>query len=305
MAHLPNPATHIWSGEVVGGASGDPAILKLIEQNLLINGDFEDEDITNWTGDGTRYDAGSYAMKGNYVLAIANNKQAITQIVYGSATKILLTGFMKILTKASGKTAYVKFYDSTPTTPKSIQVTINTNDAAININNWVPFYVMADLSTWTGNVYIKISVGGGAGGNGIQVDDLRVYAVNEVITMNEPNVLKLTWQRYTDANYELLDGTNKDYLRGWRSTYSLGYEYCSKDQLINDIGISENMFNFFIPHSDNLNGDYVRMLNDFDSSYFHDRYIGHTQELQLTGIFLRKFKNKEYGSTYFTVTTVS
>jgi hypothetical protein len=311
MAHLPVQNTHEWADLVVGGSYGNPVLLKLVENNLLTNGDFEDV-LSGWTGTNSRVDAGSNAMKGNYVLSIDAAQYAHNYISRGTKTKILLTGFVRIATKVASKEFTIKLYpsdatarDAAPTT--YLKIDINANDAGITALKWIPFYAMADLSITNWNkTYIHFEFQAESGlTDGVYVDDVKIYEVSEIVTMENPNVMKLNWQRVSDASYELADGTAKDYLKGWRAIYTLGYEYCSCAQLIKDIGLSESLFNFLIPHGNNISGDYVRMMNDFDSSYFHDRFIGHAQELNLPAIFLRKFKNTEYEDSYFTVSSAA
>ena len=69
--------------------------------------------------------------------------------------------------------------------------------------------------------------------------------------------------------------------------------------MVKNIGITESDFNFFIPQKDNINGDFVRMYENLDSDYFHTKFLGHETSLPLRGIYLRKFKNIEYGGGYF------
>lgn len=308
MASLPNPpaTAHPWDDLVVGGSDGHPAIIKLIEENLINNGDFE-EILSGWDGTNSRVDAGANAQKGNYVLSVDGGNYAHTYISRGTLSKVLFTGFLKIRNKVSSKYVNLRVYTTNATSrvtyPASyyVRLQFDSNDATQD-GQWMPFYIMADMSSWVGT-YIHIDFEIDSGLTGMYIDDLRLYEVDEVVSMECPNVLNLTWRRLTDASYEMLDGSMKDYLKGWRAVYTLGYEYCSRAQLIEDIGISESTFNFFVPQDDNLQGDYVRMINDFDSSYFHDRFLGHTQSIILESIFMRKFKNKEYGATYFVVTS--
>jgi hypothetical protein len=63
--------------------------------------------------------------------------------------------------------------------------------------------------------------------------------------LDNPNSLKVKWERKTDANYEMVDGSEKDYVRGWRPVYSLYYEYCGRAEMVKHIGITESDFNFY------------------------------------------------------------
>jgi hypothetical protein len=307
-----------WANLTVGGAYGEPLLFKLYETALISNGSFE-ELLSGWDGSGDRQDDEENAMVGNYVLAMENVQYMHTYFDRTSVDNgnemdnILFAGFIKATQGVASGKVKVRIYCDNGTArvaspPKYVDLEIEVDDASMvadvdGLTQWVRFYLMADLSGHTGN-YVHFEVSCADYTNiDYYLDDLKAYEVKEVLELECPQILKLRWERKTDANYEMADGENKDYVRGWRPVYSLGYEYCSRAELIKHIGVSENGFNFFAPHKDNINGDFVRMVDNFDSSYFRNRFIGHEQSLDLRGIYLRKFKNIEYGGGYFTITT--
>ena len=95
MASLPDPSTHVWADLSVGGSSCDPILLKLVEENLMPNGDFVDA-LSGWSNESgtapSRVDAGSNAAKGNYVMRLQQSSVTHRYISF-TGTKILLTGF--------------------------------------------------------------------------------------------------------------------------------------------------------------------------------------------------------------------
>lgn len=319
MSSYPDKKTSNWSELTVGGAYGEPLLFRLYETELVANGAFDDI-LSGWDGSGDREDFGGDAMRGNYVLAMENVAYMHTYFDRTSVDTgnemddVLVTGFIKATQGVTNGTVKVRLYCDNGTSRVAgpanyVDLEILVDDDAMvagvdGLTQWVRFYVMADLNGFTGS-YVHLEISCADYGNiNYYLDDLRVNEVQETIELECPQTLTLNWQRKTDANYEMADGTNKDYVRGWRPVYGLGYEYCSRAELINHIGISETEYNFFAPHKDSINGDYVRMITDFSSNYFKNRFIGHETSLPLMGIYLRKHKNIEYGAGYFTLTEV-
>ena len=311
---------HPWASDVVGGSYGHPVLAKLYETELVSNGAFEDT-LVGWDGGAVRQDFGENAMVGNYVLAMESIAYEHTYFDRTSADNgnemnmVLVTGFIKVtVATATSKKVKVRVYTTATTarvaSPASdyVLLTINLDNASIaydsdNNSQWIKFYFIADMTGFAGEyVHVEILSTDYATVN-YYLDDLKVYEVKEIIELDCPNSLRLKWERKTDANYEMVDGTDKDYVRDWRPIYSMDYVYCSRAEMIKHIGITESDFNFFIPQKDNLNGDFVRMIEDFSGNYFQDRFLGHNNELILRGIYLRKFKNIEYGGTYYALTS--
>lgn len=316
MSSWPQKATNNWSDLVVGGAYGEPILFKLYENDLIENGSFESV-LSGWDGSGEREDFGEEAAHGNYVLSMENVTYMHTYFNRASSNNdgdmdsILFTGFLKATQGVSDGKVKVRVYcgdtDRISSPTKYVDLEILVDDSSMisgpdGLTQWVKFYLMADISEHTGD-YVHFEVSCSTPGTiNYYLDDLKAYEVKEIVELECPNVFKVTWQRKTDANYEMADGSNKDYVRGWRPVYELDYEYCSREQLVENIGITENGFNFLAPHKDSCNGEYVRMISDMNSSYFHNRFLGHTTSLPLIGIHLRKKKNVEYNANYFTLT---
>jgi len=316
MSSYPVIETHDWTNLVVGGSAGNPLLFRLYEDSIVSNGSFEDL-ISNWDG-GVQKAMGDMAQHGSYVLAMENVSYAhydFTRTSPSTASAInlmLVTGFIKMTPQVANGKVKVRVYTSSSSArdgspAEYVDLEIKSDDACIvagddGLSQWINFYLMADMTNFTGT-YIHIELSCADYTNiDYYLDDLKVHEVKEVIEMEEPNKINLIWGRKTDAEYEMFDGSKKDYLRGWRPAYTLSYDYCSRAELIHQIGISESEFNYFAPHRDSINGDYVRMTTDLDSSYFQGRFLGHENSIALEGIFLRKFKNREYGNSYFTLT---
>jgi hypothetical protein len=240
-------------------------------------------------------------MKGSYVLTVDYSYYAHKAMDF-SGRLVVLTGYIRA---DAGDDCSIKVYRSASSArvgspSKYVYIALDFTKDGIEYNEWIPFYIIADTAGWTGS-YFHVEFFADSTAGSIFIDDLRVYVANEIIQMECPQSLKQVWRRYTDAEYELINGEKKAFIKGWRPVYSLGYEYCSKAELIKNIGISESTFTLFVPQSDNMNFAYVRMVNDFDSSYFHNKFIGHAQDLELEGIFLQRYKNKQWGYGYFSV----
>ena len=315
MSSWPIHKSNSWSDLVVGGAYGEPLLFKLYENALVSNGSFEDV-LSSWDGAGSRKDFGDKAASGNYALSLEGVPYMHTYFSRTSPetsqdmTSVLFTGYVKAkIGSTTGSHIYLKVYCDNGTSrvaspTKYVQLAIDLDadavvTAADGYTQWIKFYIDADISAITGD-YVHFEISSDKYSSiYYYLDELKVYEVEELLELACPQTLRLNWQRKTDANYEMADGTNKDYLKGWRPIFSLGYDYCSREELIKHIGISESGFNFFAPHKDSCNGEYVRIISNFEASYFHDKFLGHTDAITLNGIFLRKFKNIEYDSAYF------
>jgi hypothetical protein len=309
--YYPNPTSHPWNEDVVGGSAGNPKIFLLEEENKIDNGYFRDN-IINWSLTSANREAFSEAMRGSYVCKIESGGK-IHQAITKPDNLILLTGYVRVTEFIGfGESQAIDIYiypknDATDTgiPANYFKLTINPENGGASANEWIPFYMVADTATWNPYTYLHIQIEGvNQGSNDVYVDDLRLYPITEMIDLDCPQTLKLVWQRESDADYKMFNGDMKSYVKGWRPKFSIGYEYCSREQLIKDINISESMFSFFVPQDDGLMGIYTRMTNDFDSSYFKNKFVGHSQALELPSVFLQRYKNKQYGISYYTPTFV-
>ena len=180
-------------------------------------------------------------------------------------------------------------------------LTINSEDVYVDATGYfMPFYLELEVSS--ASAYAHINFGCDANVE-VYLDDLRLYEVSERVSLEAPNRMSVSYQRIVDAEYEMFNKANKTYLKGWRPIYNVGYDYISAAGLVDSIGLSERMFNFFVPHSDNLAGSYVRLSEDFDFSPFKGKFEGHEGSLKLDSVFICKYKPREYGEDYFTVAT--
>jgi hypothetical protein len=307
---LPSPVDHDWADLSVGGSSNDPTILHLVEENLMTNGDFE-EVLSGWANSSgtapSRVDLGSDAARGNYVMNLKASSITHKAIAF-TGTKVLLTGMVKfVATDASGSfdvTLYITGSSSYVATPASkfVKLTINSQDAyVVGTTYFMPFFIELEV---TAGAYAHINFAADASVE-VYIDDLRMYEVSKNVALNNPTSLSVRYQRLADSEYEMFDLSKKIYLRGWRPVYSIGYDFIDAAGLVKNIGLTESMFNFFIPHSNNLGGAYVRATGDFSGEPFQGRYLGHTNSLELEGIFIVKNKSREYGDTYFSVASAT
>jgi hypothetical protein len=303
--YYPNPTTHGWSDLVVGGSAGNPKFFLLDEENKITNGFFKDP-LSLWGGAPTRVALGE-AMRGSYVMSIAAGAQAHLATAW-VPTYALFTGFLRFTgNAASAAQIYANTSNSAtyvPSPTKYFRLVFNAAATGISLDEWVPFYMLIDTTGWPTFTHLHLDIRNSGSGT-LYVDDLRMHECSEIISMDNPNILSLVWKREIDSEYTLFNGDMKTYVKGWRPSFNLGYEYCSRAQLIKDIDISESTFSFFVPQDDGLMGVYTRLTNDFDSSYFKNKFVGHAQSLELPSIFLQRYKNKQYGTSYFTPTRVA
>lgn len=304
--YYPNPTTHEWNDLVVGGSAGNPKFFLLTEENKIENGFFKDT-VTNWALTDASRVAFDYAMRGSYVIDIEPDGK-MHQAWAWAPSRVLLTGFVRFQNQdPSQVAAQIYIYPKNNATDTGIpaeyfqlNLMADTTIEGAAPLEWIPFYASVDTTLWSAFTYIHVDISDASGGvTGLYVDDLRMYEVNEVIDMECPQSLELIWQRKSDADYEMFNGDMKAYPKGWRPVFSIGYEYCSRAQLIKSIDISENTFCFFVPQDDGLMGVYTRMMNDFSSKYFRNKFLGHAQGLNLPSVFLQRYKNKQYGLDYY------
>ena len=273
---------------------------------MITNGDFSSA-LSGWSNEAgtapSRVNAGNGAARGNYIMNLKTASITHRAIAF-TGTKILLTGFVKfIATDAAGSfdiTLYITANNAYVANPAAsyVKLTINSEDAYVDATEYyLPFYLELESSAIS---YVHINMACDANVE-VYIDDLRLHEVDKNVSLYEPNIMELKYEYHIDSHYELYDGTDKLYSRGWRPIYTIGYDYITAAGLVSNIGLSESLFNFFIPHSDNLAGSYVRMVDDFNASTFAKRYLGHSQTVDLRGIFLVKNKYREYGADYFSV----
>jgi len=305
---LPNPVSDDWNGNVLGGSSNDPCVLHLVEENLMTNGDFE-ETLSGWDNEAgvapSRVDLGVDAPNGNYVMKLLSGAITHRSVAF-DGTKILFTGKLRFLTACAGQHCNITLYITNDTNyvanpvAKFVKLAVESVDTNVDATDYfMGFFV--ELECVAGK-YVHINLESEAGVD-TYFDDFMLYEVNEAVSLYEPNKMSLGYKYYKDAEYELFDGTKKTYAKGWRPTYKVVYDFVDAEGMQKVVRLSEHMFNFFVPHSNNLCGSYVRFVNDLSYNPFQNKFLGHSVDLELEGIFLQKFKMREYGESYFSVTS--
>jgi len=304
MAYFPKPIAHVWDDLVVGGSSGTPRMFLLEEDNLIDNGYFQDT-IVEWDGGMTRA-AVAFATKGSYVMSIATAQYAHLSMAR-TEDNILFTGFTRFTGGTGDSVVDILVYPSNAPerwrNPSEFYQLRIQSTTGFPKDTWCPFYIALNDNAWSSFTYLHFEFRVSGTGATCYVDDLRAHHINSYLELDNPQTLNLTWQRLIDAEYEMEDKSLKSYPKGWRPNISIGYEYCSVEQLVRNIDISENEFMFFVPQNDGLMGIYTRMVNDFSSAYFKDRFIGHQNEIELTSIYPWRYKNRQFGHDYFYVQT--
>lgn len=303
MAYFPKPIAHIWDDLVVGGSSGTPRMFLLEEDNLIDNGYFQDT-IVEWDGGMTR-EAVAFAMKGSYAMKLTTAGAYAHLSLARTVDNILFTGFTRFTGGTGESTVDVYLYGNnsasrTATPGQYLQLRMQSA-TGFPKDTWCPFYMAIVDRGWAAFTYLHFEFRVSGTNATCYVDDLRAHTINSYLELDNPQTLNLTWQRLIDAEYEMEDKSLKSYPKGWRPNISIGYEYCSAAQLVKNIDISENAFMFFVPQNDGLMGIYTRMVNDFSSAYFKDRFIGHQSNLELTSIYPWRYKNRQFGHDYYAI----
>ena len=196
---LPNPASHVWTDDHVGGATNDPAILLLDEENLMSNGDFSSA-ISGWSNESgtapSRVDAGSLAARGNYVMRLQQSSVTHWTTSF-TGTKILLTGWLKFITTQSTNQIDIDLYitgdASYVASPaaKFVSLRLESKDTYVDATgHYMPFYLELEA---TAGSYVHINFGTDAGVE-VYIDDLRLHEVDERKTLYAPTIMSVRYQ---------------------------------------------------------------------------------------------------------------
>lgn len=288
------------STNVVGGVEA-PKIYNLIEENYVTNGDFE-VDTVGWTTGGTgtiARTADSNAPSGAYVLEIADTDAGGDFLAIFS------------LTPPNGKYVLTCWAKTEEAAKHNVELEITHSGgqdiivAEVFPNRYTKLTVTTELSRTTiTNIRIKTS-DVGTDTNTIRVDDVRLYQIdetgdNDIIALKQPNLLTQNYEKILDANYELIGGNTKEFIKGWRYNAELRYDFLEASEQQEMLEISEMPFMLFVPHSDDLEiesdrcsyvwSEYVRWNSGFDFNYFFGRYIAHEITIPFTGIDIMTIK---------------
>lgn len=295
-----------FSSTLVVGGIGDPKVYLLSETNLVANGDFE-VDATGWTDSNvsSARTADSTAPKGNYVLVVQDASASLgyTEDALGTQSgNLVVTGWIK----------------SDESSDHNVQVSIvgsSTYNYVIKAyaDKWTKFTCTTDnMNLTSGATTLRLYTSDtDTDQYTVRYDDVRVYATdtnaeNEVITMTDakdaihPNLVKQYFTKVLDGQQTLIDGSIKEYVKGWRYNCELRYDYIPASLEQYFLEISEHPFVLFVPHADDLDStanensyvwsEYVRWNKDFDHEYFYGRYSGHQGIVPFTGIDLIQTK---------------
>lgn len=300
---------HEWSSSVVGGADLEPIIAKLTgDEKLGLDSAFEKQGV-DWSGAVDVVDVGNEAYEGSYVQNLDYSGSYIFRNFTDTAGQpfYVLTGAVRFpYNSTDDPDAEIVVVDNLDS--KTFTLTIHGDETSVG-NQWIPFYVIIDNEASSPDLSIQIKfrvVNNGASTTEATcwLDGIRLYGASELVELDSPCNLSISWQRVMDAEYEMSDGTKKTYVQGFRPNLKMRYGICTAAEFAKHVGLSEAEELFIAPNTDSLWGIHCRWDSDFDYKYFRNKMFAHENTLSFDGIFLYKYKNREYGNSYYSATTV-
>ena len=114
----------------------------------------------------------------------------------------------------------------------------------------------------------------------VSIDKVTMRITELDYTLDVPHAMKHGFKKIKKTEVIRLDGEKRESILGHRHTCSLEYELLDAT----DEAIRRQLKNFnnlfFFPHND-VNWGYFALIGDIDSDYFHDKYVGHSGEIEL------------------------
>lgn len=290
------------SNLVIGGV--DVPRIYVCGSNLITGSSvgFEDglDDWESFPAGGTyisQYSAGNTTFFGEYVMSVQDNSPSVKEgaelsVGYGAAVggKVFALTFFDFAVAAHTYTVQVeaglaspvlnvdKYADTTQTRRChifTVGATATQETLVINI-----FGADDTLVTNQGTIF---------------VDEIELREVTYTWTGTyEFHKKKYAWERVLQASHELVDGTEKEYVLGYRFVTSWGYEYHDTTDEIARARIAAGVHLIVYPAKDKTYNVDCRWVGSYDRDFPEDIFVGHRGEFPLRGIKLEKAPTYDY-----------
>ena len=137
------------------------------------------------------------------------------------------------------------------------------------------------------------AVAGGSFSNSVYVDKVSCREI-----LNDfyeefpyaPNRNEPVYDQNIMSSGRLVDGTLREYTKGWAPTFTLAYDYMDAQLEYYRLLLSEATFIWFQPHYDYEYWVAVKWDQKFEQRYFGNIYAGHVGKISLKPIFLLESK---------------
>lgn len=284
--------THAWESYVLGGVE-KPKIVMIEDTNLCTNSNFE-TNLTGWTASSAadmERIADSELLRGDYCLRISSNTAGAYGIVYFDHTPnsgtiagdIFLVSFMMKTEDQVRKAASVILCAGTSGWWTKTDIFVGPE--------WEQFTLIGEVETDAiGTFRIQFSPNNWGVDPRIdqylRIDDVQLYKVTKQYTLADPQAYTQSFDRQIEATNETIEGTIKEYSKGYRYTTNLVYEYLNPVQEKVRAEMAGSSAMFFFPHQDSRFAQKVIWDKGFDRKYFNARYLGHTGIVSLKGVQL-------------------
>jgi len=281
-------------GTVLGG-TGRPRYL-LCGDELVDNRGFE-SNVYGWSGSplatAIEREQDSVTFYGDYSLKVADVGAQVSRsrarytvaLTAALASRSFALSFrVKGLTGSCQCSAQVKSLDYEPT--------VQTKILSTDYEHF--FGVFNFVNSVETSFYIDIhAVAGGSYPNTVNVDDVScrevLYDLYEEFPYH-PNRIYPDWTPGVLSSGRLVDGSLKEYMRGWDPRFVVEYDYLDNVTERYRILISEADFVWFQPHYDYEFYVATKWSRDWQQRYFGDVYAGHVGRIAFQSIFLIESK---------------
>jgi hypothetical protein len=157
---------------------------------------------------------------------------------------------------------------------------------------WKPYYIIIQIpNSWDGTkLYLRFKPyyeGAGVASTGtMYIDNINLYELSRDIEFDVATKLSQEWLRVIGSEYELSNGSLKEYVDGFRFKCSIFWDHLTADFESKRSKVMSALLLFFIPHIDYNWGILVKPDGSIKREYFHDKYVCHVGGIDMLGIEL-------------------
>lgn len=270
---------------LVFDGTGPPRFL-ICGDDYVSNGDFEELDaLDEWTFDTSNLNVqtlqSSNTNYGLYVLAVAGmspesvgDVQCTVDFEEDIQDEQIVVSFC--LWSAEGATVRVQLTANSDTVIDEVFEAPDQQKLFVAVSSSVP------SSTQTATIKFTF-----VGDSLVELDRVqaRILQYDIVLPVHQEGI-NFTYEKEVSARYTLLDGSEKEYVLGWRFRGSIEYVRLSPTEEVHRSRIAEASYIFFFPHNDNDFVVPVKWDKEFERRYPQNVQVGYQAVVPLVGIEL-------------------
>lgn len=171
-------------------------------------------------------------------------------------------------------------------------LTIQTKAITTDYKHFLGVFAFSTSELQAFNIDI-FAVAGGSYSNDIYIDKVSCRnIVNDLYAEfpYHPNKNVPVYDQSIISSARLVDGTLKEYTKGWEPNFILEYDYLDAQVEYYRLLLSEGAFIWFQPHYDYEYWVAVKWDRNFEQRYFGGIYAGHVGKIAFKSIFLLESK---------------